>query len=577
MKFLLVAVNAKYIHSNPAVYSLKTYAEDVHGQNGKERGKYPPVWVEIAEYTINHLTEKILEDIYQRKPDVIGFSCYIWNIHVVLELVRDLHKVLPDTDIWLGGPEVSFDGPEILKCEPEILGVMKGEGEDTFAALLDCYQLLKPPAGNRQQNNRTDFWRGLSQLSGITYRRADGEICDTERISAVRLNRIPFFYQDVDRFENRIIYYESSRGCPFSCSYCLSSIDRSIRFRDLKLVMQELDFFLKKKVPQVKFMDRTFNCKREHAMAVWQYILEHDNGVTNFHFEVAADLMGEEELALIGKMRPGLIQLEIGVQSTNPKTIREIQRKMDLERVRKVVAQINDRHNVHQHLDLIVGLPYEDYESFHRSFNDVYAMEPEQLQVGFLKVLKGSHMYSMAQQYELSYREKPPYEVLSTRWLPYRDVIRLKEVENMVEVYYNSGQFAGTLKLLVEKFGDAFMLYERLAGYYKERKLNGQNHSRMARYDILHQFIQKEVKEEEISRLEDALVQDCYLRENCKSRPMFALEQAPYKNIIRRLVPELRNLGTQIHVEVFRSGEIWLFDYRDRDPLTRNAAARRLQ
>lgn len=615
MKFLLVAVNAKYIHSNPAVYSLKAYADYVHEQkkcwgsmcqNGQSlpgvyekvlsgrmpeeenRKEYPPVCVEIAEYTINHLTEKILEDIYRRKPDVVGFSCYIWNINVIWELVADLHKVLSETDIWLGGPEVSFDGLALLNRNQELFGVMKGEGEETFAALLRCYRLLGTSVRKRENvicgqgkggadDDLGNFWSRLSDLPGIVFRGENGEILDREMPPVSDLGRIPFPFQNIDEFENRIIYYESSRGCPFSCSYCLSSIDKSVRFRDLELIKQELDFFLEQRVPQVKFVDRTFNCNKEHAMAVWRHILDHDNGVTNFHFEIAADLMDEEELSLIGKMRPGLMQFEIGVQSTNPRTIRAIHRKTDLERVRWVVDRINAGHNIHQHLDLIVGLPYEDYESFHRSFNDVYAMKPEQLQVGFLKVLKGSLMYFTAQEYGMAYREKPPYEILSTRWLSYEEIIRLKAVEDMVEIYYNSGQFAGTLKLLAEQFEDAFLLYERLAGFYEKKGLSGQNHSRMAKYEILHQFILETVSREEIGRMEDMLVYDCYLRENCKSRPVFALEQRPYKERIRSLVPEQKSLGTQIHVEVFRSGEIWLFDYRHRNPLTRNAAVRRLQ
>ncbi len=590
MKFLLTAINAKYIHSNPGVYSLKTFAEH-QGGICREGQCLLPVQVEIAEYTINNQMEQILEDIFMRKPDIIGISCYIWNVQYALDLVRDIHKVLPDMDIWMGGPEVSFDAPELLKKEPEILGVMKGEGEETFAALLTAYgdlgctvrQAMRDGKGVlvNLETRLVRFWDSLSQIANLTWRMDTGEIKNQPLRPVMDMSQIPFLYPNLEGFEHRIVYYESSRGCPFSCSYCLSSIDKSVRFRELELVKKELDFFIEKKVPQVKFVDRTFNCKKSHAMAIWSYIAEHDNGVTNFHFEVAADLIDQEELDLIRTMRPGLIQLEIGVQSTNPQTIAEIHRKMNLDEVRNVVAQINAGHNVHQHLDLIAGLPYEDYESFKRSFNDVYAMEPEQLQLGFLKVLKGSYMYEMAKEYDLVYRTLPPYEVLSTRWLPYCDILRLKGIENMVEIYYNSRQYTCTLGLLVREFPDAFTMFERMADYYNAHHHAGLSHSRLAKYEILHAFIEEILDEqpgdgdrekELLKTYEDALTCDVYLRENSKSRPAFALDQAPYKNRIRELIPELRTLGTQVHVEVLRSGEVLLFDYRKKDALTKNAS-----
>ena len=579
MKFLLAAVNAKYIHSNPGIYSLKAYAERTRGDLFPEGAGLPSVHVEIGEYTINNQMEQILEDIYRRKPDMVGFSCYIWNIVPCLELVRDLHKVLPDTDIWLGGPEVSFDAPELLLREPEVLGIMKGEGEETFAALLNCYEKLGMsvrrsagmPGCRDQEKKAEEFWESLSSLPAAAYRGKDGTIQDHPVRPVMDMSRIPFLYSRLEGFENRIIYYESSRGCPFSCSYCLSSVDKSVRFRDLELVKRELDYFLENRVPQVKFVDRTFNCRKSHALEIWRHIKEHDNEVTNFHFEIAADLLDEEELELIGIMRPGLIQLEIGVQSTNPRTIREIHRVMDLERLKKVVARINAGHNVHQHLDLIAGLPWEDYSSFHRSFNEVYAMEPEQLQLGFLKVLKGSFMYEQAENYGLVYRDKPPYEVLSTKWLSYDDVLKLKGIENMVEVYYNSGQFTRTLKYLEDWWKDAFVLYEQLAYYYEQRGLTGLNHSRLARYEILHDFVEERTEGDFLMGAEDTLMCDLYLRENAKSRPSFALDQSPYKEKIRSLTPELRGLGTRVHAEVLRSGKIMLFDYRKRDPLTHNA------
>ncbi len=577
MKFLLTAINAKYIHSNPGVYSLKTFAERQGGIDLE--GQYLlPVHVEIAEYTINNQMEQILEDVFVRKPDMIGISCYIWNVQYALDLAHDIHKVLPETDIWLGGPEVSFDAPDLLRKEPEILGVMKGEGEETFAALLDAYgKLGSSVRRNLQEQTEADkleqFREDLSRIANLTWRIEEHMIMDQPLRPVMDMSRIPFLYPNLDGFEHRIVYYESSRGCPFSCSYCLSSIDKSVRFRSMEQVKRELDFFLEKKVPQVKFVDRTFNCKKSHAMEIWSYIAEHDNGVTNFHFEVAADLIDQEELDLIRTMRPGLIQLEIGVQSTNPKTIAEIRRKMNLDEVRQVVAAINEGHNVHQHLDLIAGLPYEDYESFRRSFNEVYEMEPEQLQLGFLKVLKGSYMYEKAGDYDLVYRTLPPYEVLSTRWLPYEDVLRLKGIENMVEIYYNSRQYTKTLKLLIGEFTDAFTMFERLAEYYQLHHYAGLNHSRLAKYEIMHDFICEIVKESErISVYEDALICDVYLRENSKSRPGFAPEQSRFKNQIRELVPDLRTLGTQVHAEVLQSGEILLFDYRKKDPLEHNAA-----
>lgn len=639
MKFLLTAINAKYIHSNPGVYSLKMFAESkgaaqaVQGDQNpwedglpcvplgaekqEEHGPYAGVTektareshsmqVEIAEYTINNQMELILEDIYRRKPDMVGISCYIWNIAYALDLVRDIHKVLPDTDIWLGGPEVSYDAPQLLVREPEVFGVMKGEGEEMFAALLECYRTLgctvRSLGWNEQKNAAAEsvadsgrlpelqdrpetarvseisgnarvsaFWHCMSQVAGLTYHGADGIICDQPIRPVMDMSRIPFLYPSLKGFENRIVYYESSRGCPFSCSYCLSSIDKSVRFRDLKLVLPELDFFLEKRVPQVKFVDRTFNAKKSHAMAIWKHILEHDNGVTNFHFEITADLLDEEELELISRMRPGLIQLEIGVQSTNTETIRAIRRKMDLKRLRYVVERINAGKNVHQHLDLIAGLPFEDYESFGRSFNEVYSMEPEQFQLGFLKVLKGSYMHDMVEEYGLKYRGKAPYEVLSTKWQPYSDVLRLKGVEDMVEVYYNSRQFLRTLKLFEQEFESAFAMYEYMAQYYDEQHLTGLNHSRLARYEIFHDLIGQKVEPEQMGVFEDALMCDLYFRENAKSRPSFALPQAPYKEELRRMVPELRTLGIQVHAEVLRSGEVLLFDYREKDRLNHNA------
>ena len=436
MQFLLEAMNAKYIHSNPAIYSLRRYAGELAGH------------VELAEYTINNRVEEILEDIYNRKPDIIGFSCYIWNRSMILELLTELHKLLPKLPIWLGGPEASLDAEQILVEYPAVTGIMAGEGEETFAELLAFY--IKG-CGEIQSI------AGLVLQEGVTRRR-----------ELLPLTEIPFAYEDTTDFENRIIYYESQRGCPFSCSYCLSSIDKTVRFRDIGVVKKELQFFLDRQVKQVKFVDRTFNCNHGHAMAVWTYIKEHDNGVTNFHFEIAGDILKEEEIELLNSMRAGLVQLEIGVQSANQETLAEIRRVTDMEKLKAAVAQINRGGRVHQHLDLIAGLPFEDYQSFGRSFNEVYGMKPNQLQLGFLKVLKGSYLYEMAERYKIVYTAAPPYEVLRTKWISYEEIRRLKKIEQMVEIYYNGGQFHHTIFVLQESFQSPFSMYEALADYYAE-------------------------------------------------------------------------------------------------------------
>lgn len=542
MKILLVACNAKYIHSNLAVYDLQAYASDYADH------------IVLKEYTINQQKDDIMRDIYLEHPDVVCVSCYIWNLSFVKELMADLIKILPGVDFWAGGPEVSYDAEKFLTENSEFKGVMVGEGEETFKELAGYYVEKNP--------------QDLKDMTGICYRDGDQIIHNGWR-QIMDLSSIPFIYKDLSEFKNRIIYYESSRGCPFSCSYCLSSIDKKLRFRDTETVKKELQFFIDNKVPQVKFVDRTFNCKHDHAMAIWKYINEHDNGVTNFHFEISADLLREEELQEMSTMRPGLIQLEIGVQSTNPDTIKAIHRTMDFEKLKGIVDRIHSFGNIHQHLDLIAGLPYEDYDSFRHSFNDVYALKPQQLQLGFLKVLKGSHMMEMCKEYGIVYKTQEPYEVLSTKWLDYDHVLKLKTVENMVEVYYNSGQFQNTLEYLENFFQDAFSIYERLGSFYMEKGYGDVSHTRMRRYEILLEFLE-DVPEISMDQVKDQMVYDLYLRENLKSRPGFARDQKPFE----RQVWDFRKrekVAKNAHVEVFADGTVLLFNYADRDPLTNNA------
>lgn len=542
MKILLAACNAKYIHSNLAVYDLQAYASEYTDH------------IILKEYTINQQKDDIMRDIYLEHPDVVCVSCYIWNISFVKELMSDLAKILPDADFWAGGPEVSYDAEKFLSENPEFTGVMVGEGEETFQELSGYYVKKNPEK--------------LENITGICYR--DGEkIIHNGWRQIMDLSSIPFIYKDLSEFKNRIIYYESSRGCPFSCSYCLSSVDKKLRFRDIEMVKKELQFFIDHKVPQVKFVDRTFNCKHDHAMAIWKYINDHDNGVTNFHFEISADLLREEELQEMSTMRPGLIQLEIGVQSTNPDTIKAIHRTMDFEKLKGIVDRIHSFGNIHQHLDLIAGLPYEDYDSFRNSFNDVYALKPQQLQLGFLKVLKGSHMMEMCHEYGIVYKNREPYEVLSTKWLDYDHVLKLKNVENMVEVYYNSGQFQKTLEYAESFFPDAFSIYEGLGIFYMEKGYGDVSHTRMRRYEILLEYLET-VPGISKAEVADRMILDLYLRENLKSRPGFAGDQKPYEKLVwdyrkRAHVPK------NAHVEVFGNGRALYFDYNRKDPLDNNA------
>lgn len=613
MNILLVAVNAKYIHSNLAVYSLKASA----GKYGEE--------VELAEYTINHQTDDIFRSIYSKKPQLLFFSCYIWNRRMIVELAENLRKVLPKLVIWAGGPEVSYDARSFLEEYPQFDGVMCGEGERTFAQVLRYYEEAEDSLH-------------LREIQGIVYRCADGIVETQAAAPMTSLDEIPFVYDrpflkgSEEVFANRIIYYESSRGCPFSCSYCLSSLDKRVRFRSLSLVKKELSYFLEQKVPQVKFVDRTFNARPSHALEIWRYIREHDNGVTNFHFEIAADILTQEELDVLGTMRAGLVQLEIGVQTTNEAAIDAICRKTEFDAIAQCSERIAEGKNIHQHLDLIAGLPYEDFESFQKSFDDVYRLKPQELQLGFLKVLRGSRMHQCAKEYGIIYRSTPPYEVLATRWITCEELLRLKEVEEMLEVYYNSQQFRYTMEALEQMFVRPFEMYAALADYYKERSSQERSYSRMQRFEILRGFIRETIQtnaddlqaktkmqaEAIETAFDELLTFDFYLRENAKSRPVWAKDmQEDQKDVVRfyqqeeqerRFLPEYegrswKQMMRMTHLEQFakkpeqyvqmlRGGRqqengrqtensmqtehgegIWaLFDYAKRDPLTNDAA-----
>lgn len=579
MKILLVAVNAKYIHSNLAVYNLRAY--------NRERKEQ----IEIAEYTINNQMEDILKSIYKKQPDVIAFSCYIWNIEMIEKVAKEFKKLLPHVPIWFGGPEVSYNPVEQLEKKLYLDGIMVGEGEETFCELTNYYI-------NREERNKGIS--NLCEIKGIVFRQA-GVIYENEKRVPINISAIPFPYEDIEDMEHKIIYYESSRGCPYSCSYCLSSIEKGIRFRDIEIVKKELQYFIDCQVPQVKFIDRTFNCNHEHAMAIWSYIYQHDNGITNFHFEISADLLNEEELAFIKKFRKGLIQLEIGVQSIHPETINAIHRKMNLDKLSYSVNEVKKSENIHQHLDLIAGLPYEDYETFQKSFNYVYELAPDQLQLGFLKVLKGSFMMEEKDKYGIVYQSQAPYEVLFTKWLPYGKTLELKKVEEMVEVYYNSGQFTMIIPYLLHFFQKPFDFYKSLGDYYEREQLDIVSHSRMKRYEILLEFCKKQAIGH-MDIVKELLIYDLYIRENMKSRPVFAFDKEADKQwiqnfykqeeILHKLLPEYKQynhkqISRMTHTEAFtidleeavKTGEkiikkqYILFSYLNRNPLNNQGKA----
>lgn len=555
IKIILVAVNAKYIHSNLAIYSLKKYADQYIAREKVE--------IELAEYTINQHIPEIIQDLYKKAPDVLAFSCYIWNREYVGRIIQDFRKIMPDLPIWAGGPEAYYDAEGFMNQYTGTTGVMIGEGEAIFKNLALFYQ-----EGNSYGNVEEVPVRGL------IYRNADGTLVQTEREPLLNLSEIPFPYDEVgersrldsvapsnviSQLKNRILYYESSRGCPFSCSYCLSSVEKQLRFRDLELVKKELSIFLEHKVPQVKFVDRTFNCNKRHAMEIWRFILENHNGVTNFHFEIAADLIGEEELELLQQMPEGIIQFEIGVQSTNLDTIEEIERSMSLDKVKRVVERIQAFGTIHLHLDLIAGLPFENFGRFQQSFNDVYAMKPEQLQLGFLKVLKGTRMAHRASEYGLEYSAYPPYEVISTNWIAYDELLELKRVENVLEIYYNSGQFVNVIAYIERYFAHPFQMYAELGEFYETQFQVGEKHSRMARYDLLLAGIRAYLErtgryigadlERELEICLELMVYDVYLRENMKNRPEYfpKLDTSRYRVLYRQYKKE----GRQAHIEHF--------------------------
>lgn len=557
-KVILAALNAKYIHSNLALRYLSRF------QNNNQKHH-----VETMEFTINQRLDFIAEELFRKQPDVVLFSCYIWNVEMLRQLCPILKKIMPDCVIGFGGPEVSYESETFLRENPSVDFVMRGEGELVFTKYLEHLDAGNPAT--------------LGEIESLTYRQGD-EIFSTPQMHPMDLALLPFPYEDdFSDVQNQIIYYESSRGCPYHCGYCLSSVENGVRFVPLDKVLPDLQKFLDKNVPQVKFIDRTFNCKKSHAMAIWKYLHEHDNGVTNFHFEITADLIDQETIDFLKTVRKGLFQFEIGVQSTNPQTIRAINRNVDFAALSEIVQQIKDGGNIHQHLDLIAGLPYEDYDSFGCSFNDVYALHPEQLQLGFLKVLKGSMLHQKQKEFEIVYHDTAPYEVLTTHELPYADTLRLKYVEEMVETYYNSGRFLNTLAYLVPLYESPFAFFEALSQFWVGENYHYLGLSKMGLFDVLWRFVEQNPKVDK-RKLQWEMKFDIALHEKPKKLPAWLTvtneEQwhdkvfAFYGNpaLWQKCLPHYKSNKEairQTHLEVFgdEKQKAVLFDYGKRDLL----------
>ncbi|WP_334292127.1 B12-binding domain-containing radical SAM protein [Alkalithermobacter thermoalcaliphilus] len=468
LKILLTTLNSKFVHTNLAIRYLKAYVKDL-------------IQVDIKEYTINNTIDYILKDIYKEDYSVIGFSTYIWNIEETLKIASSIKKVSPHIKILLGGPEVSYDYDEIMKNNSFIDYIIYGEGEETFREFVKY--ILKD--------------KDIKDIDGIVYRKKENVIINKERELLKDLNLIPTIYKNIDKkeYENKIVYYETSRGCPFNCQYCLSSTIKGLRFFDIERVKKELKVLIDAKVKQVKFIDRTFNANKEYALDIMNFLLENDNGYTNFHFEVTAHLIDDQMLQFLSKCKEGLFQFEIGVQSTNKDTLKEIQRQFDFEKLSYVVKKISSFKNIHQHLDLIAGLPYEDYESFKRSFNMVFNLDIEKLQLGFLKMLKGSGVRKEAKKHGYKYKDYPPYEVLSNNYITYDKILKIKDIEEILEIYFNSKNFILSVMYVIKNYygDDAFKFFEDLSNYWNENDYFKTSQGKNDQYKIFFYFYREKI------------------------------------------------------------------------------------
>lgn len=492
MNVLLTTLNTKFIHTNLAIRYLREYVRGEHN-------------IDILEFTINQDLNKIIADIHRLKPQIVGFSTYIWNINETLIITKALKLVNPNIKIILGGPEVSFNIKGLMHKNPQIDYIVYNEGEETFKDLINALY--------NDQNN-------LQGIFGLAYRHKGEIYINPQRDLICNLEDIPFAYDEegaLDAFKDKIIYYESTRGCPFNCKYCLSSTISGVRYLPMHRVKKDISKMIDAKVKQVKFVDRTFNANKKSAMEIMKFIMEEDPEDINFHFEISAHIIDDEMLAFLKRPKEGLFQFEIGVQSTNSETTYEIMRTTDFARIEKVSREIRKNNNIHQHLDLIAGLPYEDYDSFSKSFNDVYSIKPEKIQLGFLKLLKGSQLRIDEEKYGYKYLDIPPYEIMENDYISYDEIIRLKFIEELVDKYYNEGYFKHSLAFIIKNFyKNPFEFYEEYAEFWIKNNLYDQSHSRDKRYEILYDYYM----EKKFSNIEVFLnlIKYDYIKNNRKNR-----------------------------------------------------------
>jgi anaerobic magnesium-protoporphyrin IX monomethyl ester cyclase len=517
MNVLLTTLNAKYIHTSLALRYLKAFCQD-------------DFKVDLVEYTIKDPAMNVVSDLFQRKPDVIGFSCYIWNIEETIQIISMLKKVLPEVKIVLGGPEVSYDVDFWMNRLQDVDFIVVGEGEETL------HHLLTEMKGEQKYHF----------VYGLAYRKGDEVVINPPR-PKLDLNRIPspfYFKEDIPNLGNRVTYFETSRGCPFSCQFCLSSIEVGVRYFDIERTKRDLLHLIESGAKLIKFVDRTFNIKRDYAMEIFQFLIENHQGCV-FQFEITADIMRPEVLDYLAENAPpGIFRFEIGVQSTNDVTNDIVKRRQNFTKLARTVTKIKESGKIDQHLDLIAGLPEEDYTSFRKTFNDVFALRPEELQLGFLKMLRGTGMRINAAKYEYKYMDNAPYEMLENRVLPFSDIVRIKRVEDVLEKYWNAHRMDHTLLYLIEKeFASAFDFFQEFGDFWEAKGWSRIGHQLEDLFTRLHMFL-RERNTENLPLIEGFMKYDYFMNYKYKPRKTWwkhEIDKAEQSRLLKLLAqqPEL--------------------------------------